>query len=254
MTDETKKPIEVKTQLQTKKIKDKLREIMLKIIKSIGATIIEYKKAIIMIQFIVIAGLIITVSYMPKYYANIYSLPDMSDATPQEKIQRLQELTTTYEKFKAMSGKQLNDLWNTKFDGWTYDLDGDPKYQKADCVGAINIFYTNVLGSNIKLENVVTFTTRVENLEKRGLTSFRKNINEVKSGDLIIFKLSPTNWHIGMVIDTTTTGLIRFDDMGVRFRKAGQDYVKFGDYSIKCIVETTHSIWIGDLMQSFNEK
>jgi len=211
---------------------------------------IMHDKATIIIMLLIVLTMFITLIAQSRYYIGKYSKPKTENFTQEEKLERIKELSISWEKFKNMSPTEKMNRWIRMFNGWTYKQNGDPKYKTADCVGAIYTYFFS-LGANIQLENVDWLNKRVENLNERDQCAFRTDVNQIQSGDLIIMVISDSNKHVGMVIDTTSTGLIRYVDMNVYTMTWGFDQIKFGDGRIKHIADMSKPLWFGDFFKEF---
>jgi hypothetical protein len=211
---------------------------------------VMHDKATIIIMMFIAFTMFMTLIFQSRYYVNKYARPKTENFTQQEKLDRIKELSISWEAFKNMSPEEKLFRWIRMFKGWQYKLDGDPKYKQADCVGAVYTYFFS-LGANLQPENVDWIMKRVENLNERGQCNFRTAINQVESGDLIILVISDSNKHVGMVIDTTPTGLVRYVDMNVGSMTYGHDWIKFGDGRIRHIADMSKPLWFGDFFKEF---
>lgn len=197
---------------------------------------------------ITIASLSTTISLW-KYSNNLGS--DIS-GDKFNTINRISDLKKSYDKFIQSSPEEKLMRWIWMFKDWSYVLNGDPKLKQADCVGSV-FLYCRGWGSNMELENIPTFTKRIQNIAERDELKIRKSINEVVSGDIITLDLGGGNQHIAMVYDTCN-GLVRYYDMNVYTKKWGFEKVAWGDPSLSMVAQHSFSIWLGNLMQDLNKK
>jgi len=166
-------------------------------------------------------------------------------------LSQVKAFKRTHNKYLSMTPEDRLIFWIITFRGWDYQENGDPKYKKADCVGAVYTYFQN-LGSNIRLESVPWIAKRIANLEERELIKTRKTVTAIQSGDIIVMKFSEANQHVGIVYDVCNNGLIRYMDINVGTYRWGLESIRWGSPNITVISEVNFSLWIGDLLQEFN--
>ena len=93
---------------------------------------------------------------------------------------------------------------------------------------------------------------RVRALEENGVRVIRKNIYEVRSGDLIILDYGGDNKHIGQVMDTPN-GYIRYASVNAGLLTEGEDYIRWGDPRIAAVIFICFDLWAGDLIAKINQ-
>ncbi|OQB40861.1 MAG: hypothetical protein BWY04_01180 [candidate division CPR1 bacterium ADurb.Bin160] len=178
----------------------------------------------------------------PKEIIQPITAEDFSDA---ETFKKLQE---SYKNYLTLSKKQRLIAWIVKFSNVTYKLDGNPKYDQYDCVGAF-AYYMWGFGSNVRHETVTNMVKRLENLVSNGSCKKRKNITQVVPGDIVIIQTERNRpSHVGVVYDVRNNFM---QIMDVSVKANGMDiYDKsFNDYMINAVYETSFSFWIGDLLK-----
>lgn len=163
-----------------------------------------------------------------------------------DKTQRLTELRASYDAFRNASALQHHIRWMVTFNGWKYKLDGDPKKKEGDCVGVMYHYLVSVWGANIPLESVGWLEKRCHNLMERGHLKERKDLASIRTSDIIIFNVSPSNQHVGLVLEVQN-GWILYCDMGVKYQTAGIDSVRLGEMGTR-VYELSFPLWIGDLL------
>ncbi len=163
-----------------------------------------------------------------------------------DKTQRLTELRASYDAFRNATALQHHIRWMVTFTGWKYRLDGDPKKKEGDCVGVMYHYLVSVWGANIPLESVGWLEKRCHNLMERGHLKERKDLASIRTSDIIIFNVSPSNQHVALVLEVQN-GWIIYADMGVKYQTAGIDAVKLGDMGTR-VYELSFPLWIGDLL------
>lgn len=181
-------------------------------------------------------------TYQPSEVIKPITSEGLSDI---ETFKRLQE---SHKDYLSLSKKQRLVKWVVKFSDATYKLDGNQKYKEYDCVGAFS-YYLWGLGSNVQHEQVTKVTKRLAGLVENGSCKQRKNINQVKEGDIVIIqtkKNSPS--HIGIIYGMSNKYLQICD---VSAKTMGMDiYTKsFNDDMIYGVYEMSFSFWIGDLLK-----
>lgn len=212
-----------------------------------------HDKPMLLIFFLVFVTMLSVIIWQHIYFTNKYITKKLNDVyTYEGKIERLKELKSSHQKYLNLSSEERLFKWIRTYNNWRYETNGDPKYRKSDCVGAVYTYF-QLLGSNIILENIPGITKRIENLSERNLLTIRKSGNDVVSGDLILLKISSENQHMGVIIDVCPTGLIRYCDMNVGTGTWGLESIKFGDSRIKYIAEVSFALWVGDFIQEFNK-
>lgn len=169
--------------------------------------------------------------------------------TQAEKLERLKELTNSYQRYKNASKKERLLRWISLFEDWRYENGGDPKFRKVDCIGALYTYFQK-WDANIEIESVPWIIKRTQNLIERNLMKKRNSVSQVEPGDLVIMKVSESNMHVGVVYDVAN-GWIRFMDMGVQMRTWDLARIQFGDSNLHSVVEISQSFWIGNFMQNF---
>lgn len=164
---------------------------------------------------------------------------------------QLEQLKKSHEYYNKVATKEERLMkWVMEFSNWSYRVDGDPKKHEGDCVGAVYHYFSK-WGANFQLENIPWLITRTQNLASRGELKIRKGINEVKSGDIVILKLSESNQHLGVVY-TTQGNWVQYMDMNVA-TNMGVEKIQWGNPWIVSIVEVSYSLWIGNLMTELNK-
>lgn len=167
-------------------------------------------------------------------------------------VKRMQQLKKSHQYYTQTASKdELLMSWVHNFSNWKYVTNGDPKYGRADCVGAV-YYHFQKWESNIKLENVKWLVRRIKNLEERKEIKIRKKITQVKPGDIIIIQVQrgkPS--HLGIVYETAN-GHVRYMDMNGRYLKWGLRDYKWGDWKIYLIAEVSFPLWIGDIIRTFD--
>ena len=167
-------------------------------------------------------------------------------------MSQLEQLKKTHEYYTKVATKEERLMrWVMAFSKWKYQLNGDPKYQQGDCVGAV-YYYFQKWGSNFQLENVPWLISRTQNLANRGELKIRKCINDVHSGDIIILIISSENKHVGVVYDTVGPYVL-YMDMNVATNMGLTTPITWGNGQIQSICEVSYSLWIGDLMAELNK-
>jgi hypothetical protein len=145
--------------------------------------------------------------------------------------------------FQRLTGKDLHIMWANKFYYATYQLDGNSKSGRYDCFSAPLEVLTG-LGANIKLQRVEDFNKTLQEKSKA-----RSSWNEVREKDLIVFRISADNWHVGWVSKVIGNN-IYYVDMNVQDGAGLNKMVQFGHYTIKGVYPITLNLWMGDLLKN----
>jgi hypothetical protein len=168
-----------------------------------------------------------------------------SEITAKVKVEsladRLIELQKTYDKFRAMSGKQMDDVWSQLFFYAEYQLDGQMKEDRYDCSSA-NWKFDRTLGSNSVFED----TEHIEMRLKR-VTAPRRSVKTVKPGDIIIFKRTGKYGHIGRAVKINKN-VITYVDMNRKDDGPGRNVIEFKDKRIQAVYPVTFDYWAGDIL------
>lgn len=181
-------------------------------------------------------------TYQPKEITQPIKSEDFSDA---EIFKKLQD---SHKDYLNLSKKQRVITWIVKFSNVSYKLDGNPKYDQYDCVGAF-AYYLWGFGSNVKHEPVNKVATRLNNLVTNGTCKQRKSYKEVDAGDIVVIQVQKNRpSHIGIVYGKMNNYL---QIMDVSVKTMGMDiYDKpFNDEMIYGVFEMSFSFWIGDLLK-----
>lgn len=163
---------------------------------------------------------------------------------------QLEDLRRSHDYYYKASALQRRIKWMSMYYEWKWVSNGDPKYSQVDCVGAIFLNLQS-WGSNFKLKTIPDLMRRVRNLEDNEVQVIRKQLKDVKSGDLIILKYSDANQHIGQVIDTPN-GYVRYSSVNAGLMTEGEDYIKWGDPKIIAVIFICFDLWAGDLVAKLN--
>jgi len=168
--------------------------------------------------------------------------------------QRIREFDKSHQYYTTIATKnELFTKWIELFDGWRYVLNGDPKYKKADCVGAVYHFLTNGWNSNMYLEDVKSIVGRAKILAKKSELKIRRSKYSIKSGDLIIIQVVKNKpSHAGIVYDVQNNW-VRYFDLNIKHRTWGMRSVRWKDWRVYAIYEISLSFWLGDLCSQARE-
>jgi len=164
-------------------------------------------------------------------------------------IEKISQLKKTYEVFRSATKEEILVSWIDLFSNSDYSPNGDPKYNKYDCVGALNAVF-NYWGANIPIENVATIVKRCNNLAERGELHIRTSYSNVQPKDIIVIQTKKNDpSHVGMVWNTNN-GYIQYVDVNAKVQTIGFNDFKFGDWHIYKIYEVSYSLWVGDLLKN----
>ena len=175
----------------------------------------------------------------------------MKHNTSSSVVSKYEELKESHKKFMALSKEETFYIFATMFQDWRYEMNGNFRDKKADCVGAVYLF-SREEGSNVVLENVPLMYRRLQSLAAIQRCSIRQNISEVKTHDIIILKATETNWHIGIVYDITPdSDVIVYMDMNPFDKKPTLSKISWGDYKLQqgMVCEFALDFWVGNLWQ-----
>lgn len=208
-------------------------------------------KNISWLSFIAVITVIISVTITVM----VFKYGPKADSLSSEKysiLSRIQEIKTKNDLYYKATKEERLIKWIVMFSDWKYALGGDYKQKNADCLGASNL-YLQQWGLNIVLESIPLLVKRMENLSDRGELKIKKTLDNVKSGDIIIFSYANgTNLHVGFVYDITS-GYCRYFDMNADVQTWGFDKIKWGNPNIWIVGEISYSLSLGNLMQELNK-
>lgn len=181
---------------------------------------------------------LVSYTYLPTNYNEQFN-----------KIEKISQLKKTYETFRAATKEEILVSWIDLFSNSDYVPNGDPKYNKYDCVGALNAVF-KYWGANTPIENVATIVKRCDNLAERGGLNIRNSYGDVQPKDIIIIQTKKNDpSHVGMVWNTNN-GYVQYVDVNAKVQTIGFNEFKFGDWHIYKIYEVSYSLWVGDLLKN----
>lgn len=239
-----------KTSMALKKLTEPFKEKWyIKLWENLTTQLTGINKLGIIISFVVAIGItaVITMFIIPKGFEQT----KMEDAKFGI-LQRLEGLKQSHNYYTKMATKdELLVSWIKQFSEWTYKLGGDTRNNSGDCSGAVFQFLRS-WGANVNFGDVKSIVSLAENLAARGELKIRKNISEVRSGDIIVTQQSSSNpIHVGIIYDTAN-GYVRYIDVNSIVQGMGFEKQKFDSAGIYAIYEVSYSMWVGDLMQKIN--
>ncbi len=204
-------------------------------------------------SFIGIVSIVLMISSLVVYKISVDSVSKITDYNTQfNKIEQVKDLRKTYERFKNATKEEILVSWVDLFSNSDYQTNGDPKYNRYDCVGALNAIF-NYWYANVPIENVASIVRRCENLAERGSLSIRKSYRDVEPKDIIIIQTKKNDpSHVGMVWNKNN-GYIQYVDVNAKVQTIGFNEYKFGDWHIYAIYEVSYQLWIGDLLKTLND-
>jgi len=109
----------------------------------------------------------------------------------------LRKLKMTHTRYNDAMKEELLTRWVSMYSNTTYMLGGARRYNRYDCSLAV-LDYLRSWGANVAYENVKNMTIRAKNLADRGELKIRRNLRQVKPGDIITLRYA-TSWHTGVV-------------------------------------------------------
>lgn len=215
-----------------KKIKEKIKERVEKFIDD------NSQALIVLVCTILTCGMLVSCGLIIKHY--LYTPDTFSYLT------NIETLKHTYTEFKDKTTDKEKfirfvDLFYQKQYSQTRN------WGKYDCSSAL-ITYYNSFGANLIDENVLQLKQRIEKLQYLNLITLRKNYYEVKLWDIIIFKQTASDYHIGIVCDKPN-GNIEYLDMNNIINTMGVNVIKYNDTKIIMISDVSFALWAGDLLK-----
>lgn len=162
---------------------------------------------------------------------------------------QLEYYVSTLDAYRKLTGEEIHDMWNKKYHDTKYKWDGNSKYNEYDCTSAVYWFLKD-LKSNFQLMSVKQLESKLNQSSYK-----RKSYNEVQVGDLIVFYVNSSNWHIGIVDGKGGDGQgnlkIKYCAMDVVSTGAAYGQISFGSSIVKGIYPMTLDLWIGDLLKKY---
>lgn len=158
--------------------------------------------------------------------------------------QQIIELKKSYKKFKNLSDSIFFELWLKKFWDYQYKLNGNPVYNQTDCTISIFDFLID-LGANLKRSNA----GKLKELLVQKATK-RKNIKEVKTGDILIFWKKGDYGHAACAIKMIGNR-IYYCDINAKDKGIGYNWIEF--YKLEAVYNISFAFWAGDILSNIED-
>ena len=152
----------------------------------------------------------------------------------------------TWVEFHRLKGKMIHSLWNEKFHNATYELNGQARYNKYDCLSAI-YFFLQDRNSNFPLMKVEFLYAHFKNVTEK-----RKKYKDIKVRDLIIIYVKG-NWHIAIVEGKFGNRMLKYCDVNIKSNGPGYREISFDSRIIKGVYPISFEMWIGNLLKYLKE-
>ena len=225
--------------------KDKVKELLMKIKNAVKQFVCKKEvHRVVELLLVIVISIALTKTVTETKYQTAHKKFDGS-------VQKqLEELKRTHERYIKMTKEELLFKWVEMFSNSIYEKDGNPRYNKYDCISAV-INYLNRMGGNLPTENIEEISQRADRLSQLGQLQIRRNYNEVKIGDIVILNPYNGSRHCSIVYNVTNGQIITLDVNSVTA-------MGFGSYAwnggrIQKIFAVSYSLWSGNALQEMNK-
>lgn len=230
---------------------------MTKFLKSLGAKfwqLLHYPigEKISLVTFVSIILIIVSIVFVSTMLKFRYSSGEVLSSEKYGISNRIQEIKVKTDLYYKATKDERLIKWIVTFSDWRYQINGDYKQKRADCLGSANLNLQQ-WGLNVVLESIPLLVKRMQNLSDRDELKIRTAYNQIESGDIIIFKFADNNLHVGFVYDLTNN-YIRYYDVNSDTQTWGFEKIKWGNPNIWLVGQISYSLSLGNLMSEFNKK